>query len=84
MNKKIPYFRIVLSGCFGGPWNIRTNDPITDSDSVLEFDLAGKSFMHLPELTDIYGQVLNCSAVMTRLVSRMMRSVSRHMKQLMI
>ena len=67
-----------------GPWNIRTNDPITDSDSVLEFDLAGKSFMHLPELTDIYGQVLNCSAVMTHLVSRMMRSVSRHMKHLMI
>ena len=43
MNKKITYFRIVLSGCFGGPWNIRTNDPITDSDSVLEFDPAGKT-----------------------------------------
>lgn len=26
-----------------GPWNIRTNDPITDSDSVLEFDPAGKT-----------------------------------------
>ena len=26
-----------------GTWNIRTNDPGTDSDSVLEFDLAGKT-----------------------------------------